>query len=584
MADSGKQSPLGINVIGSLIENIGFYINPTAQSYMGTCKYTDSLVPNDDNDYKFGKLVEDTSLKWLTCAINDGYRRGAAAQSNPASPTGTYTLTADTYNNLISIGKGVIPALGNSPPNTWKTDDPSGVWVNQHTDFYTEEQAGAPANSGYPFYNWDEPSYTGSPPTPEQREELAYKNEGQLASWYPWRCTTSTSSIVPNRGITQWGWLRCFPLQAWQEFNFNGKTVTGNPNYTDFCFSFNAYQSFMGYINTSLYAISESKMFLKGTYSNQNDLISADVLGVSLASRAFGQDLINLGSAIDFSLIKTFGLPSTTLQTLYKNNALTTSFVAALMASGITQADIINIANGTITASKIQEQSIYSAMLVIIGPDLAEILLTLNCRTDTLEVLADLVNIKKMFPLSYATLTVPIYNAQPGPTNSKTYYPLYINGEMNSQLLSPPVQAAVGSITPPTDVAPPMDDTEPAVVVPPTVSPPRSTPAVTKSAVHVTSLQDYIKAHKNTLNIDLFNLIKSKYGNKLSTSALNNISNLIKHLNTTQSKSIYSIQNQKVNATILRQINNILSNKGISSAAKPTVTIQDLINQTNKKR
>jgi hypothetical protein len=35
---SPKQSPLGVNAIGSLINNTGFQINPVAASYMGVSK------------------------------------------------------------------------------------------------------------------------------------------------------------------------------------------------------------------------------------------------------------------------------------------------------------------------------------------------------------------------------------------------------------------------------------------------------------------------------------------------------------------------------------------------------------------
>lgn len=443
MANTGKQSPLGINVIGSLMQDQGFRIEPTAQSYMGICKLTDT------DDYQPGTIVKDTCLKWLTYAINDAYKRGAASQTNPLSPSGSYTLDASTYNNLITIGKTTIPALGNSPPSTWKTDDPSGVWINDHTDFYTTDQAGAPANSGYPFYSWDMPiNEVGSGgPTIAQRHELAYKNEGQLASWYPYLATNS-GQVVANRAITRWGWIRCIALQAWNEYNWNGKTATGAPKYKDFSFSFRVSHGFMDSTNSAIYPANESQNFLEGMFSNQDDLISSDVLGVCLASRDFGQDLINLGNAIDFTLIKKFGLPSALLQILQKNNALTESVVLALLTVGLPQNEITDIADGAVTATKDQEKLIYSAMLVITGTDLKDILLTLNCSTKTVEFLSDLLNVRKMFPLSYQALTVPIYNTKPGPTNSKTYYLIFLGNDMNPQLTAPPVQESVGPITP----------------------------------------------------------------------------------------------------------------------------------------
>lgn len=448
MANSGKQSPLGINVLGSVLQNQGFYINPTAQSYMGVNKST-------MGDYTPGKLVNDTCLKWLTYAINDAFKRGETS--------GGSTVNKTIYNQLLTIGQSRIPALGNSPPPTWETSDPSGVWVNQYagsnpnTPGYTNNQAGAPANTGYAFYNW-----TASEESYIPDKVKAYKDEGQLASWYPFLAVASGEN-VPNVGITQWGWIRCFALQAWNEFNINGKTVNqldntpvGSPEYKNFVDSISTADGFINYSNEALYAIEDSQTFLQGTYSNQNDLISADIAGVSLSSRAFGQDLLNLGNAISLKTISTFGLPSNLLITLQNNNALTQPVILALLAAGLTQREIEQISSGQITPTKSQEQKIYGAYTAVTGSDLKTILITLNCRTKGIEFLIDLLNVKKLFPTSYTTLTVPVYNTNPGPTNSKTYYLLFIAQELNPQLVTPKIKKQIGTIVPP--VSPPLTE------------------------------------------------------------------------------------------------------------------------------
>jgi len=48
-----------------------------------------------------------------------------------------------------------------------------------------------------------------------------------------------------------------------------------------------------------------------------------------------------------------------------------------------------------------------------------------------------------LFPNSYASLTVPVYNTVGGPANSKIYYPIYVNDGLNSQLRSPTAQNGV---------------------------------------------------------------------------------------------------------------------------------------------
>ena len=178
MANTCKQSPLGVNALGSLLSNTGLTINPVAASYMGASKTNDS--------YSFGKLVQDTCLRLLTWSINDGYTRGV--------------LTDTTYNNIISIGSTSLGALGNSKPPTYIADDPSNVWADE----------GYPATMGY--------SISG------------VTGQGQNASWLPYDTTN------PNKSVTQWGYLRLHALQAWNEFNWNGKEVDQfPPQYEQFC-------------------------------------------------------------------------------------------------------------------------------------------------------------------------------------------------------------------------------------------------------------------------------------------------------------------------------------------------------------
>ena len=214
--------------------------------------------------------------------------------------------------------------------------------------------------------------------------------------------------------------------------------------------------------------------FLEGTYSNMNDLITADVTNVSLSPQVFGRDLINLGKALDLSTIWTFGYPSNLLATLKKYNAITASVSVALLSTGLTSSDIDNISSNN-NVTKEQQQKTYAAFLIITGVDLAEILVSLNCNTQGLVTLADLLDVRKMFPNSYETLTVPLYNAVPGPTNSKTYYPIFATNAVSPGLTAPAVVAQVGTVIPPGP--PPVVETPvaPAVEIP-SITPPIAGP------------------------------------------------------------------------------------------------------------
>jgi hypothetical protein len=244
-----------------------------------------------------------------------------------------------------------------------------------------------------------------------------------------------------------YGYVRLFPLQAYNEFNYNS-TLSTDGTYYDFISSFLAASSYIDYSNSGIMTMQNSQTFLQGTYSNMNDLISADISGVSLATTTFGRDLITSGKAINLSTISTFGLPSNLLLTLMQNNALTQNVSLALLVSGIQQNELSQILDNTITASTEQERNIYGAFNLIVGDSLIEVLTPLNCKTRGLESLADLLNPQKLFPNSYQTLTVPVYNTTQAVTNSKTYYPIYSGAGVNGNLNSPQVSNQIGTQTP----------------------------------------------------------------------------------------------------------------------------------------
>jgi hypothetical protein len=442
MSVTGKNSPLGINVAGDYMYNTGLNINPVAQSYMGESKR--------NSIYTFGTCVSQTCLRLLTWAINDAYHRGVVL----TSPAGT-----SVYDSLISIGANSIPGLGNSMPSTYVPVDPANIWARttvSATALSMAEQYGiqagyadplpGPATSGYG-------NYDGSYGDPLQGSGVT--DQKQNATWYPYNMTN------PNHSITQWGYIRLHALQAWNEFNWNGIVVDPTsslpsylenvsvPNYTDFLSSLNVADGFTSQSNQATIATSNSNTFLDGTFSNMNDLISGDITGVSLSTINFGIDLENLGMALDLSRIDSFGLPSNLLRTLGNQGAITQDLSLVLLASGLSSTEISDIAEGTIlNPTEQQERQIYGAFLMMTGENLDAIIAPIQCRTQGLETLADLLNVQKMFPNSYTSFTVPMYNAVPGPTNSKTYYLIYVNGSVNPALSSPAMREYVGTLVP----------------------------------------------------------------------------------------------------------------------------------------
>ena len=225
--------------------------------------------------------------------------------------------------------------------------------------------------------------------------------------------------------LASFGWLRLIALQAHNELYVNGSL-----SYSNFFSTLNMAAGFKNRTNKVIQSYLDSHTYLEGTYSNMNDLISGDITGVSLSTFYWGRDLIASGKAIDLSTIDTFGNPANLLRTMNKHRALTDAVILALLSAGIDSNIIDGIVNGK-DATIEQQNSIYAAFRIIIGTDLSDALVALNCQTQGLESLADLLNPKKLFPSSYQTLTIPVYNTKPGPTNSKTYYLIYNNGDTN---------------------------------------------------------------------------------------------------------------------------------------------------------
>ena len=154
MSDTGKQSPLGINVLGTLLQNQGFYINPKVRNLIGVSKTNEAYTP--------GECIENTCLKWLTYAINSAFNRGLVDNT--------------TYENMLNIGQSRIPALGNSMPPTYLVEDPSDQWEGQATTSY---------------------SIAGD------------TGQGQEAKWWPLNYAEN-----PNISVSQWGWLRLITFDA----------------------------------------------------------------------------------------------------------------------------------------------------------------------------------------------------------------------------------------------------------------------------------------------------------------------------------------------------------------------------------
>ena len=334
MSLAGKQTPLSLNVLSSLMQSTGLTQGKYSSDYAGT--YT------PPGTYGYGSIVGTTCfLDLMLSAIYAQVKIGSG-------------ITQGTYDNLISMGSGSIRALGNTPPTTF----------------------------------------------------------------------TKPITVTDNK----FGFVAQLAVQAYNELHPN------NGTYADFVNSFMVCNNYTSSNNDVISSMVNSSAFLKGAYSNMDDLTSGDITGVSISTIYWGQDLIKLGRALNLKKIATFGNPIDLLLTLQSNNAFTKAVSIALLASGLTSYEILSLLDGTNNATSEQQKKIYTAFNIVMGTDLENVLIPLNCQTKGLTTLADLLNPIKIFPNSYQTLTVPQYNSVDLPTNSKTYYLIYDNNGLTSQL------------------------------------------------------------------------------------------------------------------------------------------------------
>lgn len=387
-------SPMNLNCIGSFLNNQGLMINQEATQYMGD--YSNGVYTN--GQITGGNFLEQTS-EIFHKAFDIRYpiksmgqlgvgRRYYIRSLGSSGLTTDFTLLGAAANRIgiifTATDTGATIAGTNGTVNDVTGTVQDGMTLQQYTNLLTMGSH-IPLLTNTPPYNYS-------------------------MDFYSTTC--------------KYGFIGQFAVQAYEEFYIN------NGSYSDF---FNVFNTILGYkdsTNTVIDSLTVGLTHLDGIYSNMNDLITGDITGVSISTFFWGQDLVASGRILDLQSIHNFGNPDNLLRTLAKNKAITPSFNIAIAASGISNTDIQNIING-VSATNNQQKLLYACYCLITGQDLKDILIPLNCRTKGLNTLADLLDLRKIFPNSYETLTFPQYNSEPRQTNSKTYYLLYNGAQVN---------------------------------------------------------------------------------------------------------------------------------------------------------
>jgi len=399
----GKLTPLGANVLCALLDSKGLYINgPSANSYG---------VSNTIAQHTKGSIETDTVLGKVNDIIQAAYAKLGG------------TISKATYDKIIAIGNNSIPALGNSNPSTFENYNP--IIVDSFIN-----------SSGQTYYKLH---YAPSALVKGSVKIVTVKVNGVEVAASNYSITDNTlhytGKLFPEDKIevcsvegTKYGFVHVISNQAMREFKY------GNGTYPDFCNSVFTCQSYLSQSNSKINTLQNAIGFLDGTYSNMDDLITSDISGITLSMLHWGQELIKTGRAIDLSKLKTFGSPYNLLLTLRDNNSIINGVAEILLNSGFTTSNITELLEEKRQPTNKELKNLYTAFSHIKDNTLKDVLITLNVQTKNIESLADLLNPKKLFPNSYTSLTVPKFNIDRNPTNSKTYYLIYTKSGINNQL------------------------------------------------------------------------------------------------------------------------------------------------------
>lgn len=502
MSNSGKKTPLQLNLESQLTVNKGWRLNPVAVGYQGAWLAGTPFARPRGLSYSQGSVTSTNCTGALTAALPNFY-------NNAGDTTAIGQIATPVFRNLIKIGRPIdslrannsrinCPGLGNSRPDTfltsfagwgtfkqgWGTDqfynktsgtlslvesvyppqdypvkaNYSYVWNNwssivpgpgspnqaaqttwtpyQQPYQYFHEYSWL---TGWPGINaWQENNAFGAPQDRENKDThgpdldtygAAYFPRPDLAATQPWRLRDR--GLIEYDEYFRYGFIGCVARQAYYEFWYDTNTRRSN-QYFEFARSWQQNYQYQDQTNKKINSFDETKTFIKGNYSNINDLTTSDLAGVNLAFKSFGNDMINLGKTIDLSTIYQFGLPSAFLKSLQKNSALTDALRFALLYQDISTTELEKILVPTSQPTPIEEKKIYEAFKIITGNDLGDIKIILNIATQGLNSLADLLDPKKMFPNSYISLTVPKYS--PDTLSAKIYDFIYVGGNVNTRI------------------------------------------------------------------------------------------------------------------------------------------------------
>ena len=198
----------------------------------------------------------------------------------------------------------------------------------------------------------------------------------------------------------------------------NAVLYLGDGEVDRFCQAYQIVVGYRGTANELLQSAVNATTYLGPTFTSMNDLITGQFTSVNLALKCLGRDLAQLGNAVNLAKLDDFGTPAAVLQQLSDEGKITSgtlSCVALKLAEyGLTESDIVLLCTpdssprtpSTNEFNALQKKA-YQAMDTIDAECLSYVLDVLGVVTPNIDTMADLLDLKKILPESWISLTVP---------------------------------------------------------------------------------------------------------------------------------------------------------------------------------
>lgn len=238
----------------------------------------------------------------------------------------------------------------------------------------------------------------------------------------------------------------------------------GNGDAGQFGQGFVAVQGYIATTNQYINSAANANQYLGPLFTNMDDLVTANIAGMTTDLPNFGVDLARQGNLWNLGKLDLYGTPAGLIQQISALAGIRGRTIPelqnAMLSMGLSASNIADLVNDNrvglnnptgLTQNEFDKLQLlaYNAMTMISGDALSQILDILAVTTPGIDSLDDLLNPVKTFPLSYASLQTPTPNGAVSIFNSTGAVNSNITPIVNSYLPTASGCDELGKIIPP---------------------------------------------------------------------------------------------------------------------------------------